>query len=411
MNKKINVLVIASDRTGVSRYRSVDPHIALQERYPDEFHVDIDYNPNINSDDFLKKYDIVHFHRSLGPYEHTEELLNRMESLGIVSFMDIDDYWLPGTHHPAHQIIKKNELDKKILNNIKVAKNVTTTTDIFAKEISKYNKNVYVLPNAISLKDKQFIPNPTKSDRVRFGFLWGSSHLNDLKVMQGTVNKLKSEGLIDRMQFVLCGFDTRGTNTYIDPKTGEEKTRKINPKESVWYQYEKILTDNYTTVSKEYKEWLHKFDNKEEYHDLANEPYVRIWTKPITTYATGYNEFDVLLAPLEENIFNSNKSQLKAVEAGFHKKALIAQDFGPYTIDLKHAKMRGSSELNVDGNALVVDSSRNHKDWAQNIKLLINHPEYVKVLGDRLYDTVNGRYDMDTVTDLRRELYKSKINR
>ena len=68
-------------------------------------------------------------------------------------------------------------------------------------------------------------------------------------------------------------------------------------------------------------------ENK-EYENVDNEPYRRVWTKPITSYATNYNMFDVSLAPLKESTFNRVKSQLKVIEAGFHKKALIAQDFG-----------------------------------------------------------------------------------
>jgi hypothetical protein len=47
--KKINVLVLPSDTTGVSKFRSVDPHVMLQNLYPDDFHVDIDYEPQINN--------------------------------------------------------------------------------------------------------------------------------------------------------------------------------------------------------------------------------------------------------------------------------------------------------------------------------------------------------------------------
>ena len=38
---KIKVLVLPSDRTGVSKFRSVEPHMKLQELYNDDFHVDI----------------------------------------------------------------------------------------------------------------------------------------------------------------------------------------------------------------------------------------------------------------------------------------------------------------------------------------------------------------------------------
>ena len=67
---------------------------------------------------------------------------------------------------------------------------------------------------------------------------------------------------------------------------------------------------------------------------VQNEPYRRVWTKPITSYASNYNLFDISLAPLKESTFNKVKSQLKVIEAGFHKKAIIAQDFGPYQIDM-----------------------------------------------------------------------------
>ena len=167
--------------------------------------------------------------------------------------MDIDDHWSPGPDHPAWQIIKSNELDKKILNNIKVSRNVTTTTKIFADEISKFNKNVFVIPNAINPSEKQYQNNSEKSDRIRIGWLGGSSHLKDLEILKGLVSKFKNDGLIDKVQFVLCGFDLRGTITLIDQKTGEHTQRPIKPKESVWYEYERIFTDDYKIVSEEYK--------------------------------------------------------------------------------------------------------------------------------------------------------------
>ena len=67
-NKKIKILVVPSDRTGVSYFRSTKPHLYLQKMYPDKFHVDIDYEPQLNNDAWLKQYDIIHYHRALGPY-------------------------------------------------------------------------------------------------------------------------------------------------------------------------------------------------------------------------------------------------------------------------------------------------------------------------------------------------------
>ena len=405
--KKLRILVVPSDRTGVSYYRSTNPHLALENNYPDEFHVDIDYEPQLNNDEWLKQYDIIHYHRTLGAYEQMEVLNKKLKDMGIITIMDLDDYWSPGTHHPAYILIKNAGLDIKIENNLRVAQHITTTTSVFAKEIQRLNKNVYVLPNAIDPTEAQFISKPEPSDRLRIGWLGGSSHLKDLEILKGVVNKLGSDGLLNKIQFVLCGFDLRGTHTEIDQATGQQKVRNILPMESVWYQYEKIFTDDYKSISPEYKDFLLKF-TQEEYPNIANEPYRRVWTKHISTYATNYNLFDISLAPLEENIFNKVKSQLKVIEAGFHKKAIIAQNFGPYQIDLKDSVKFGGG-FDLTGNSILVDSGKNHKDWHGAIKKLVNNPDVVKTLQENLYETVKDTYSINKVTEKRRELYLNLV--
>jgi glycosyltransferase involved in cell wall biosynthesis len=407
--RKLKVLVVASDRTGVGYFRSTNPHIALENNYPDEFSVDIDFEPDLNNDSFLKQYDIIHYHRTLGQYEQMPALLDKLKSMGIVTIMDLDDHWSPGPHHPAYHLIKQAKLDEKILNNLKVAENITTTTTLFADKIAKVNKNVYVLPNAINPTEKQFTPNLEPSNgRLRIGWLGGSSHLKDLELLRGVVGKLRTDKLLDKVQFVLCGFDTRGTHTEIDQSTGQQKTRPIKPSESVWYQYEKIFTDDYKNVSPEYHDFLMKFEPNSEYPNVANESYRRVWTKPISSYASNYNLFDVSLAPIEENVFNEAKSQLKVIEAGFHHKAIIAQDFGPYKIDLKNAIQFGGG-FDLTANGILIDSKKNHKDWYDAIKKLIKNPEIVETLQNNLFESVKDIYSMDKVTEDRKNLYQSLV--
>ena len=75
---KINVLVLPSDRTGVGKFRSVDPHVHLTKHYSEEFHVDIDYEPKINDENYWKKYQIVHFHRVIGTnYEESPNIIDK----------------------------------------------------------------------------------------------------------------------------------------------------------------------------------------------------------------------------------------------------------------------------------------------------------------------------------------------
>lgn len=405
MSKKINVLVLPSDKTGVGKFRSIDPHTFLQNLYPDDFHVDIDYEPKINDLNYWKKYQIVHIHRNIGNnYSATPSIIKGLRQMGIVVIVDIDDYWLPTKEHPIHQIIIKEEINKKIVANLREASYVTTTTNIFADEIKKVNKNVVIFPNAINPKEPQFNHPTIESDRIRVGWLGGSSHLHDLKLLEGFVSKNHSE-LGDKLQYVICGFDTRGTVTEINPQTGEQRKRDILPHETVWAKYEEIFTDNYKIIGDDYKKFL--LDYKEEEYKVNQDlPYLRVWTKPVTSYAMNYSKFDISLAPIKNHIFNRMKSQLKVIEAGFYKKALIASDIGPYTIDLKHCLKNGEF---VDGNAMLVSESRNHSDWSKYIKKLVKNPNLITDMGERLYESVKDKYDLNNVTKERAEFYKSIV--
>ena len=69
----------------------------------------------------------------------------------------------------------------------------------------------------------------------------------------------KLQDIKDQVQYVLCGFDTRGMMTEINQQTGEKKQRPIKPHETVWHEYEKIFTNNYTIITPEYKDYLYKF--------------------------------------------------------------------------------------------------------------------------------------------------------
>lgn len=370
--------------------------------YGEDFHVDIDYEPKINDEKYWKKYQIVHFHRVIGKnYEQSPLIIKQLRKWGLVTICDLDDYWMPGKEHPAYQLVKNNNLAYHITQNLSAAEYVTTTTSLFADEIKKYNKNVFVLPNAIDPNEEQFQQETLPSNRLRFGWLGGSSHLHDLMLLQGTVNKLGS--FKNEYQMYLCGFDIRGSVTEINPQTGEQKQRPIKPEETVWKRYEEIFTDNYKFVTEDHKNYLMKFVAGD--YENTDAFYHRVWTQPVTTYAKNYSKFDVSLAPIKDHIFNRMKSQLKVIEAGFYKKAIIASDVGPYTLDIKHALKNGEF---TDGNGLLVDKKRN-QDWSKYMKKLINNPSWAEDLGERLYETVNGTYDLQSVTKTRAELYKTLV--
>jgi glycosyltransferase involved in cell wall biosynthesis len=406
---KIKVLVLPSDKFGCGYYRSLKPHTKLSELYEDEFDVDIKYELDVFNVDALSKYDIIHFHKGL--YTEMDAFRNALiecKNRGTTIVLDLDDYWDLDTSHPAYADCKNASVDTLIKENMKIADYVTTTTDILAKEIAKYNPNVKIFANAIDKDEEQFKDKTIPSKRLRFGFVMGSSHLQDMEMLRGMTNSLPKD-ILDKIQFVLCGYDLRGTVTYNDAN-GEIYQRPLLPKESVWYEYECILTDNYRLVSPEYKEWLNRFIPNASYPFEDDEPYKRRWTKGIMSYCTHYNDIDVLMVPLENTLFNSCKSELKLIEAGMMNKAAIVSNFGPYKIGTVNFFEKGGA-INPEGNCILIDRNKAHKDWAKTIEKLVKNPDYIEMLRNNLHNSIKDKYDLVNVTRERAEWYKSILKR
>jgi glycosyltransferase involved in cell wall biosynthesis len=403
---KIKILAISPDKHGIGKYRILDPYKYIGDNYLNEFHVDITFDTPM-SDDYFKNYDIVVFHSYI--HRHTHEVnINRIKWLkaqGIKVVMDIDDFWIVDQNHPMYFDSKKENLSLKKFELLKIVDYITTTTPIFGKTIEDKikNKNVFIFPNSIDENESQFIPKKITSDKVRFGWIGGSSHLHDIQLLSDGIDDIFTN-YKDKAQFVLCGFDTRGKITEYNPKTGESRTRDSLPSETVWSKYEKIFTKNYSIIDEEYKKFLLNYNEKLTYDD-KDKPYVRKWTKEINLYANNYNNFDVCLVPLVDKPFNVNKSQLKIIEAGFHKKAVIASEIGPYTLDL--VSIIDNGVINDKGNALLVNPKKNHKDWGKHMKRLIENPKLIEDMGNRLYETVKDKYSLKTTSKNRTDFFKS----
>ena len=412
MEKKIRLLVVPSDAYGVFLFRCDIPTKSLLKYHGDEFEADINMHPNWNDVDGLaEKYDIIHFHK--GVYRDMESFwsnLEKLKSKGVKIVMDVDDaYWHIDKTHPSYYANIKNGIPEKVKKTLKLVDWVTTTTPIFAKEISKYNKNVFVSPNGIDPEIEQFKSKkePSKNGKIRFGFVMGSSHEPDMEIMRGNFNKLiNNKEFTDKAEIHLCGYDLRGTTTTYNAD-GTTTQRPIRPDETVWHRFELMVTDNYNTniVSPAYRQFLEQNLPNSEFPGVENEGYVRQWTRDVDHYCTHYNTIDVLLVPLRESVFNSCKSQLKLLEAGFMDTAVVCSDFGPYTIDTIPLFEKGGV-VNPEGNVILIDEAKNHKDWYKAVMKLVNNPELIVTLRENLAKTIKPRYNMETLSNERAEFYK-----
>lgn len=410
MDKRIKVLCVPSDEGGCGLHRSLAPHLKLDELYSDEFDVTIDYKPNWSDLDMVKQYDIIHFHKGLAPdLDAFHKALAFCKENNITTIMDVDDYWEVGQFHPLYQLNKMNNSAQIVRDNLSRVDYVTTTTDIFAKRLRKYNPNVKVFVNALDPEQMKSMKVDKKSDKIRIGFIMGSSHEHDMELVRGMANRLPKD-ILDKVQFTLCGYDLRGTMTERHPD-GRLVTRPIRPTESVWFTFERNVTDEYRIVSPQYKDFLLKFMPDVQYPGVENEPYKRCWTKPVQgfKYMEHYNELDVLLVPLQDNDFNSCKSELKFVEAGMMNVAVVASNFGPYTIGSKSFFEKGGV-VNEEGNCVLIDNKKAHKDWSKTVEKLVKNPEYITKLKENMHKHILENYDINKVTAVRADWYK-QINK
>lgn len=406
---KIKLLAIPSDTHGVGKFRILDPYKFIGENYDSEIHVDITFDAE-NNDNYFTGYDIVVFHSFIHKSSHEDnvERIKWLKKQGIIVIMDIDDYWNVDQRHPMYHQVRESKISEKKVEFLKLVDYVSTTTTVFAKTIKdRLNvKNVVIFPNAVDENEEQFKSKKISSEKIRFGWLGGSSHLHDISLLEQGISSIHS-AYKEKVQFVLCGFDTRGTVTEFNKETNQVIKRPIQPHETVWFKYESIFTDKYRVLDNNYK--THLFNFIDTPYDDLDKPYVRRWTRDANSYATNYNYFDVSLAPLVENTFNAHKSQLKAIEAGFHKKALIASETLPYTLDLVNSIENGI--FNSKGNALLVNPKKNHKQWAQHMKKLVENPSMIEDMGNRLYETVKEKFSLQKVSKDRMDFFKSIVKK
>ena len=444
----INILFHNLDVSGVAYWRTVTPATVLNT-YHTDFNIGllnkpIDYNSNELIAQ-LSQFDAIHYHRSLLPIDVLLRLKNTIPTKFV---LDIDDYWRLSPNHPMFNATK-GASDTTILDNIRAADYISCTTEYLAREIRTISgrDNVYVFPNSIDpAVMPQFVNNhtPSTNGKVRITVQCGSSHEKDIDQLYGVFNRLYADYSVrDKFTVTLAGWDTRGsvkktvfniefgnelrgmnlwdkrmvalvnaTGGNVDklplPNAIKEKYRgkvfsmyetPLKPEQSVYFNYEKILTDNYRIVDDPiYVSYLKSFVQI-PYPNQADYIYNRVWTRPANEYAYVLDSTDILLIPLVDNMFNRCKSELKLVEAISRNLPVVVSEVVPYSPHTRHAH-----------NAMCVPSTKNQgKYWYKYIKELVLNPDMRTNIGNQLREDLYPTFNAVTVSNDRAEFYR-KIN-
>ena len=403
---KFKVLVLDADTDGVGYARLLSPYSCFND--PD-IQVDIrlfmDSTLPLFDENFLSQYKIIVFNKPIPfPEPRAKDVFDAIiKKHKIKKVYDVDDYWILSEAHPNYKLWKQNNSQYIVEQQLSDSDAITTTTEFLADKIREFNTNILIAPNSVNLKEQQWCSNKKPSDKIRF--LWGGgiTHLVDLRLLKTSFEKL-DKSFLQKAQMVMCGFDLRMATP--------NGIVKDNINRSPWTFFESIFTNNLRYIlNGKYNAWLRQGDDKgrDNYgvnEEFKDEFYQRRWTKPILLFGTMYNEADVVLAPLKNhNSFNMVKSQLKVIEAGAHHCPIICSNYGPYTIDDIEGKIDGKQKgFLVDED---IDSSLR---WKEIMQYYVENPDKVKEHGENLFEYVRDNYEIGITNQKRSELFKKLAN-
>jgi len=111
---------------------------------------------------------------------------------------------------------------------------------------------------------------------------------------------------------------------------------------------------------------------------------------PVTEYGKAYNYIDVSLIPLASSVFTPFKSEIKMLEAGAHRNAVIVQNALPY------------NALPKNVGHWINDES----DWYKAIKKMINEPNYRQDKADALEYYTRTNFDINKWTETRKQILR-----
>ena len=377
-------------------YREVEKQTDLFEFTFGYDEKDVTFEDRVNR---IVQHDIFIFNRLL-PDGLIDAVKASKPSMKIIC--DMDDDWRLNEEHYLYKIYKQNHTSEKIADCIKKSDYVTCTTEYLAKKLRNLNKNVFVFPNALNAED-QFESHPKHSDRIRFGFIGGSSHMKDIGMLRGVYNLLPTD-VQNKVQFVLCGFDVAQYTHFNNDGTTTKTTASWE--DNPWVHTEKMLTNNYQTVTDEHRRFLLMYDRFVEYD--SKDAYKRVWTKSVFDYAKAYNDIDVLLVPLISNEFDASKSELKLIEASVMHKPVIVSQTMPYTICGVNVFEKGGL-IHSEGNCIMIPENKGVKGWAKAITKLTRSAELRELLANNLSKLTaeGGKYNLTEVSKKRIEFLKS----
>ncbi len=304
------VLAHPADLFGCGHYRVIQPLNALREAGM----VDGALSVGLMHVSDLERYnpDVVMLQRQIG--EERLQAMQRMKSLSqAFKVYELDDY-LPNL--PLKSVHRKNmpkDIAKALRKGLALVDRFVVSTEALGEALGDMHPDIRVMKNRLDPRWWGDLPASLRltSVKPRVGWAGGASHTGDLEMIFDVVKALADE--VDWIFFGMC-------------------PDKLRP-------------------------YIHEF------HEGV----------PIDLYpsALARLNLDLALAPVEHNLFNECKSNLRLLEYGICGYPVICTDIRCYEGDLPVTRVRNR-----------------YKDWVDAIRMHVADLDATQQMGDRLKSQV-----------------------
>lgn len=236
---------------------------------------------------------------------------------GATLVVDVDDnvWQVPYGNATLNNMEAHTKRGIMTLELIKAADALTVSTEPLKILLKKFNSKIGVIPNLIEPKDWKF--KRKKHDKIRIGWIYSHTHIPDIKVIKGALNKIKDK-YGDKVEIVIFGS-------------------KLDVFEFEPTHY-----------------WGVKFAD---------------YPKKLAEIA-----LDISVCPLEDNEFNRCKSNIKWMESSLSGAAVVASKVYPYEYSIEHGKtgyLATSENQWVKHISNLIENEDKRKEIVANAKKVI----------------------------------------
>lgn len=232
----------------------------------------------ITEEDFEKrKPDTIFYNRLI-----SDAVLSLKSKYQFKVVVDVDDWWELDPSHILYDYHYSNRNNEHQIKHIRLADAVTTTHERLAEKIYPFNRNVFVVPNAIPKNAPEWFPiNKTQSEYKRIFWQGSITHEKDIELLKGPIRRLDK----NKFMMVMAGYQP----------------------EETWERIAAMYTNGLRMKG------------------------VILPGTSVNNYYCNYQFADVCVCPLRRSPFNEMKSNLKVLEAAHSGLPVIASDVHPYS--------------------------------------------------------------------------------